>query len=251
MREAQNTHTRTCLARPGSDRLVPVRRRSPVAPACRPEGIPSLPGGSHSFTARLRAALLLALAVVALLALALPSSAGAQSPYEWLGLAGGKVGEFEWSVKVKRPEATPPTGIDGARRPCLLVGTKWQMGSFSFRRSRYRTCADASDGIRPKAPPLIASGIQPGAAPKGMTAIGMLVSPAVRRVWVQLSNGRRTTVRLRRMSPKQARAARIRRYRYAAFAVRGEWCAERTITYDGRGRPLYDSGPDTVGCGIF
>jgi hypothetical protein len=192
-----------------------------------------------------------ALAVACLLALASPAGADEASP--WLGLGGGRVGEFQWSVKVKRPASTPPSGVDGALRPCLLVGTKWQIGSFSYRRSRFRTCADASDGIRLKDPPLIASGIQPGAgasAARGMTAIGALVAPPVRRIWVLLSNGRRTTLRLRRMTPEQARTARIRRYRYAAFAVRGEWCAERTVTYDGRGRTLYDSGPEAPGCGI-
>jgi hypothetical protein len=197
-----------------------------------------------------RSALRLFLALLSLAALAPPASATA-GDYPWLGLADGQVGEFQWSVKVKRPEGTAPAAVDGSLRPCILVGTKWQMSSYSYRRSRYRTCADAVDGIRAKDPPLLASGIQPGAGtPKGMTAVGMLVSPVVTRVWVALSNGRRMTVRLRRLTPRQAQAAKIRRYRYAAFAVRGEWCAERTVTYDARGRTLYDSGPEAAGCGF-
>jgi hypothetical protein len=191
------------------------------------------------------------IAVVSLAALAVAGTAAAADAYPWLGLADGQVGGFEWSVKVKRPEAPAPNGVGGARRPCILVGTKFEFSSYSFRRSRYRTCADASDGVRPKDPPLIASGIQPGAAPRGLTAVGLLVSPEVRRIWVDLAGGRHMTVRLQQMTPKQAQAARIRRYRYAAFVVRGEWCAERMITYDGRGRALYDSGQaEAPACGL-
>lgn len=188
-------------------------------------------------------------AVLTLAALAGAATASAGEAYPWLGLADGQMGGFQWSVKVKRPKAPAPTGVDGARRPCLLVGTKFEFSSYSFRRSRYRSCADATDGIRPKDPPLMASGIQPSAAPRGLTAVGLLVSPKVRRIWVDLTGGRQMTVHLRQMTPKQARAARIRRYRYAAFVVRGEWCAERMITYDGRGRTLYESGEEGFACG--
>jgi hypothetical protein len=203
----------------------------------------------HSCTASLAAALTVAVALL------FAAPAGAVSDgggYPWLGLADGQVGEFEWSVKVKHPDVPAATGVDGALRPCLLVGTKWQLSSYSFHRSRYRTCADARRGVRANGPPLIASGVQVGAgAARGMTAVGMLVAPVVRRIRVSLSNGRTATVHLRRLTREQARLAKLRRFRYAAFAVHGEWCAERVTTYNAAGATLWDSGGAEGVCALL
>jgi hypothetical protein len=185
-------------------------------------------------------------AAVCLLTVTAPAAGAAEEPSQWLGLAGGQVGEFEWSVKVKRPASA---GGAGEQRPCLMVGTKWELSSYSFRRSRFRTCADASTKLTPQAPPLIASGVQPSTGRQGITAVGILVAPAVRRVAVTLANGRRTVIRLDRLTPEQARRARIRRFRYAAFVVRGIWCADRLATLNARGRVLWDSGSNEYTCG--
>jgi hypothetical protein len=83
----------------------------------------------------------LALAVLCLMALmnahagaSILGFAGSDSS-SWTGLANGKVGDYQWSVKVKRPEGPAGAGPEGALRPCLLVGTKWEVGTYSFRRS--------------------------------------------------------------------------------------------------------------------
>ena len=48
----------------------------------------------------------------------------------------------------------------------------------------------------------------------------------------------------RRLTPPQARAARVGRYRYAAFAIRGPWCATQLITFDARGDTLWEADSD-------
>lgn len=197
-------------------------------------------------TAALRCAGLLLFATC-LLALAAPGAGASGETNPWLGLAGGQVGQFEWSVKVKRPPSA--AGLSGEQRPCLMVGTKWEQSSYSFRRSRFRTCADATSKLTRRAPPLIASGVQPPTGKKGITAVGILVAPAVQRLAVTLSDGSRTVIHLDRLTPHQARAARIRRFRYAAFVVRGVWCADRLATLNAQGRVLWDSGSTEYTCG--
>ena len=46
----------------------------------------------------------------------------------------------------------------------------------------------------------------------------------------------------------QARKADLGGYQYAAFAFRGLWCAERTVTKSSGGRVLWDSGFDEYAC---
>jgi hypothetical protein len=198
----------------------------------------------------------LALAVLGLMAL-MNAPAGASllgtvgSDPSWIGLAKGQVGDYEWSVKIKRPEGPAGAGPEGALRPCLLVGTKWEVGSYSFRRSKYRACAQRQGHLTATDPPLIGSGIQPkNASGSGLTAVGMVLAPAVRRARVTLSSGSQVTVPLHHLTPDQARSAKLgRRLRYAAFAVRGEWCVERIVTLNSAGTPLWDSGLNEEACG--
>jgi hypothetical protein len=178
-----------------------------------------------------------------LLFLIAPPAAGAAAPTPWLRIADGRLGDFEWSVKIRRPDGSS----SGALGPCLLVGAKWQLSSFSFRRSRYRTCTNGDGRLTALDPPLIGSGVLTG-DDKGITAVGIVVPPAVRRLRVTLSDGHTSAIPLQRLTPQQARRARLGRFRYAAFAVRGSWCAERVVTLNARGAPLWDSGTDEYPC---
>ena len=188
--------------------------------------------------------------VVALLAAlaAAPSSAGTPDSESGVGLGDGKLGDYVWSIKAKRPEGPAGAGPKGAKRPCLVVGTTWQSGQFDVHRSKYRQCADDA-GLTSSGPPLLASGMQPstGAAAE-MTAVGMIFAPAARRVSITLDGGERETIPLQILNPAQAGVAGLRRFRYAAFAVRGTWCAERLVSQDASGRPLWDSGLGTYTC---
>jgi hypothetical protein len=190
----------------------------------------------------------LGLAMLAVLALAAfsPANSAADS-HRWLGLDDGRIGDYLWSVKIKRPEGAAGSGNEGALRPCLLVGTKFEIGAFNYRRSRYRACADAANRLSPTGAPLIGTGVQEGAA-AGLTAVGMVATPAVRRVVLSLAGGRQVVVPLDRLTPAQARSAQLSRLRYAAFAVRGTWCTERIVTLSRTGATLWDSGTDEYTC---
>jgi hypothetical protein len=177
------------------------------------------------------------------------SASAAFARNSWIGLAGGHLGDYEWTVKVKRPEGPAGAGPQGALRPCLLVGTKWAPSATGFSRSLYRACAGRRGRLRATDPPLMRSGgLAKSGLRAGITAVGMVASPAVQRVRVQLGGGEWRTVRLDRLSRTQASSAKLGRLSYAAFAVRGTWCSERIVTLDAAGDPLWDSGTDEYSC---
>jgi hypothetical protein len=169
-------------------------------------------------------------------------AAPAAAPDSWTGLKSGRVGDYLWEVKAKRK--------DDARQPCLLVGTSWELGPYNYRRSRYRACAGADGHLTAADPPLVATGVQPSTGNSAdMTAVGMIFAPAVRQVRITLSDGREEIVHLQKFSARQARSARLSRFEYAAFAVRGLWCAERIVSIGATGGTLWDSGTDGFTCG--
>jgi hypothetical protein len=95
----------------------------------------------------------------------------------------------------------------------------------------------------------MALGVQPSTgAPVGMTAVGILADAAVRNVRVTLRGGSTQSIAVRRLAGRRARASGLGGLRYAAFAVRGWWCAERLVTLDAAGHPLWDSGSDGYEC---
>jgi hypothetical protein len=178
-----------------------------------------------------------------------PGAAAAAAPSPWIGLDNGRLGEYEWSVKAKHPGGRAGAGPQGAQRPCLLVGTTWQLSPYSLRRSKYRTCADPTGRLAASESPLIATSVQPTSATDAeMTAVGMLFAPAARRVRVTFAGGASETIPLDQITPTQAESAKLGRFHYAAFAVRGMWCPERLATQDAAGRTLWDSGPDPYTC---
>jgi len=180
---------------------------------------------------------------IVLLVFFIVHAAAAAAPADpWTGLQSGRVGEYVWEVKTKRK--------GGAQQPCLLVGTTWELGPFNYRRSRYRACAGEEGHLTAADPPLIATGVQPSSGEAvDMTAVGMIFAPAARRVRITLSDGRQETIQLHRFSRRQARSARLSRFEYAAFAIRGLWCAERMVTLSATGAALWDSGTDGFTCG--
>ncbi len=190
------------------------------------------------------------LAAVALAALSLaPQVAAAPDGNQWVGLDSGRVGDFLWSVKAKRPDGPAGHGPQGAKHPCLLVGTTLELGPLTHLRSKYRMCLGAADQLNPADPPLVASGVQRvDSSSVEATAVGMIFAPAVSRVRVTYASGGTATLPLHKLSPVQARDASLNRFRYTAFAVRGLWCAERLVSLDAAGRPLWDSGADDYQC---
>lgn len=190
------------------------------------------------------------LAAVALAALGLaPQVAATPGGNKWVGLDSGRVGDFLWSVKAKRPDGPAGNGPQGANHPCLLVGTTLELGPLAHLRSKYRMCLGAADRLSATDPPLVASGVQKAdASSVEATAVGMIFAPAVSRVRVTYASGGTATISLHKLSPGQARDANLHRFRYTAFAVRGLWCAERLVSLDAAGRELWDSGADDYEC---
>lgn len=169
----------------------------------------------------------------------------ADSP--WVGLGGGKSGDYLWAVKAKRPEGPAGAGPSGAQRPCLVVGTLWRVSRFSYHRNKNRQCVDADDSLDPHQAPLVASGAQPSnGGPAELTAVGMIFAPTARRVRVTLCDGDEETIRLDELPASQASSAKLGRFSYAAFAVHGEWCAERLISEGVSGRVLWDSASEPL-----
>lgn len=207
-----------------------------------------LPGGVSRFLGQFALSILAAGLTLALLAGAAGASANSQASRDAIGLGGGRLGEYLWNVEAMRPDGARGSGPGSAQGPCLLVGTKWQVGPLSFRRSRSRECAGSTE-LTATGPPLTAAGAQPstGAHPR-LTAVGMIFAPAARSVQVTLAGGRSTTIRLRLPSSTQVHDAGLERFRYAAFAVHGPWCVERMVSEGVSGRVLWDSGVDGYTC---
>jgi hypothetical protein len=175
------------------------------------------------------------------------AASAAPAPGSWTGLDNGRVGDYLWEVNAKRK---PGAGTEGAQQPCVQVGTTWELGPFNYRRSKYRACASATGSLTAADPPLVATSVQPSSGESvRMTAVGMIFAPAVRVVRITLSDGRPETIHLHRFSHTQAANARLGRFEYAAFAIRGLWCAERMISQSATGKTLYDSGTDGFACG--
>jgi hypothetical protein len=189
-----------------------------------------------------------ALVVLGVLCFAATASGASTSSLEgrWLGLGGGDVGAFHWSVEAKRSDGAGPRA---KRSPCLLVGTTWRTGPYSYRRSQSRQCAGAS-GLSPTDAPLVARGVQPSSGESArLTAVGMIFAPAVRRLRATMPDGSTKTLRLSRLRDSDAQAAGLAPFRYAAFTAHGEWCAERLVAEAASGRVLWDSGDDGYACG--
>jgi hypothetical protein len=183
------------------------------------------------------------LGLIALLALgaplAAPATAAPASP--WTKLGAEVRGSYRWSVKA---------GADGAAKgPCLLVAASWRSGPLEYHRSAFRECAPTA-ALSSLGPPLIVSAAQPSTgASVRISAVGMIFAPAARRVRLTLAGGRTETVRLRRFDPAPADRAELPSFRYAAFAIRGTWCAERLVGLSASGAVLWDSGVDGYACG--
>ena len=181
-------------------------------------------------------------ALLTLLALcAAPASAATDFPS--IGLGGGKQGEYEWSAKAVHPAGPAGARPAAARRPCLVVNTTWQTGRFDIHRSISRQCVLRTELLTATSQPLIASGAQPssGGDPE-MTAVGMIFAPSARTVQVEFCDGGGQTIQLHSLDTSRFRDSGLRRFSYAAFAVRGSWCAARISALDGAGRVLWDSG---------
>ena len=191
---------------------------------------------------------LTAVAVLAMSACAAIAAPGASSA--WVVLDSGRQGDYLWSVKASRSGGPDAAGSQSdAHKPCLLVGTKWLRGRFSYGGSRYQQCADTPGTIAATEAPLVASGVVPSSGPQAqLTAVGMIFSSKVRRVQITDSDGTTATIVANELSTDQSRGGGLAGLRYAAFSVRGPWCPERLVSLSGSGRTLWEGAPEKRPC---
>lgn len=191
---------------------------------------------------------LTAVAVLAMSACAAIAAPGASSA--WVVLDSGRQGDYLWSVKASRAGGPDAAGSQSdAHKPCLLVGTKWLRGRFSYGGSRYQQCADSPGALAATEAPLVASGVVPSSGPQAqLTAVGMIFSSKVRRVQITDSDGTTATIVANELSSDQSRGGGLAGLRYAAFSVRGPWCPERLVSLSGSGRTLWEGAPEKRPC---
>ena len=87
------------------------------------------------------------------------------------------------------------------------------------------------------------------AGPDRCSVVGMVSAPTVRRVRITFRGGSEQTIRMQPIRSEQARRLGLGRFRYAAFTIRGVWCAERLVSLSAAGSVLWDSGLDSYRCG--
>ena len=182
----------------------------------------------------------LATALLALLVLACPSLALADtsSPAP-TSLGIGQHGSYSWSVKASR--------LVGPR-PCVSVAITHRHGPFSYDRSRFHECADASPGLTRTAPPLLVGGIHLGGDGSRMTVYGILASAGTRTVRATLSDGLEAARVSARLAPVALRASRAGDLRFAVIVLPGRHCIERLAAEGPRGKVLWQGTPTDHAC---
>jgi hypothetical protein len=176
-------------------------------------------------------------------AAAIPSRAG-----EWIVLDSGRLGDQVWSIKAMRGSGGSSSRAGGARESCIAIGAITKLGPLSFHRSSYRHCDSLPTRSTTAGSPLVASGVFSGQE-KGqeLTAVGMIFPSSVRRARVTFSDGSSTLIKAEKLDTEEARKAALNEYRYAAFSVRGPWCATGLTSISRTGRTLW-SGPIDTPC---
>jgi hypothetical protein len=166
----------------------------------------------------------------------------------WMKLDASRGSDYAWTVKVK-PGGAQLSRVPEEAGPCVLVDTMWRSGPLEYHRSKYRECG-SGQGLSDAGPPLVAMGMRPaGSGSRQMSVVGMISAPAVRRVRITLRGGAEETIQMQPIDSEQARRLGLGRFRYAAFAIRGVWCAERLVSLTEAGSVLWDSGLDSYRCG--
>ena len=166
----------------------------------------------------------------------------------WMKLDASRGSDYSWAVKV-RPGGGRVSRVPDEPGPCVLVATMWRSGPLEQHRSRYRECG-SGQALSDVGPPLVATGMRPARGGSAqMSVVGMISAPAVRRIRITFRGGAEETILMQPIDSEQARRLGLGRFRYAAFAIRGVWCAERLVSLGAAGGVLWDSGLDGYRCG--
>jgi len=153
---------------------------------------------------------------------------------EDISLGQGALGSsYGWSVLANRGD-----GSNGATHPCVSANfDRVPEGGFT---SRLRLCGSI-EGTQV----VVSNSTGSGSAER--TVIGMVFGQRVRyvRLWLRGRSSRKIT--LDRLSPAEAAAAHVVRFRYAALGMMGNFCLRRFASYDAQGDVIF-LGRE-MGCG--
>jgi hypothetical protein len=163
--------------------------------------------------------------VSACLTLAPPAAASELPPS--VRLAHGSIGAFQWEVVVRHEKKPNP------RRPCIEVAFD--------RADEGKSGAEVCGPLVP-VPTLLAHSSGNGRFERTALALAFPASVKSVRLWIRGHKSRR--INLRMLGPRQARRARVARFRYAAEGFAGPFCLRRYATYDESG-DLITTSPST------
>jgi hypothetical protein len=74
-----------------------------------------------------------------------------------------------------------------------------------------------------------------------ITVVGMAMNKAVKAVEVTYFDGSTRRLVPGAVRPSQVGGSTVANFDYIAFAMRGPWCAQRLVTLDRRGDPLWET----------
>jgi hypothetical protein len=188
-----------------------------------------------------RGALAITLIVVASVAVT-GSAYATSSPVDYRTapamLGSGEIEGDHWSASVSVPQGAGKDEPGADDRPCISV-TAERLGGGGGSA----TCT-FSQSLTPERGGLWVTTSEPNQAETetAMTAVAMVFAPAAASVKATLRDGAVETIGLGRLTQAQAKAAGLKRLRYAAFATTGAWCMARLESFDGGGHRLWRSG---------
>lgn len=173
----------------------------------------------------------IALTAVCIVLTVVVSTAGARPSR--LGLATVALGKgeesgFRWGVYAHRDK-----GQGGGKRPCITVRLLHREGQF----------VGESDSVickaLPPTGPFIILSESVGEGNSEFTVYGLAYALRVSKVALEFSSTGARTVQLHTLSQRQRRRAGLRRFRYGAFALRGDNCLEEVTGFDSSGQIVY------------
>jgi hypothetical protein len=149
-------------------------------------------------------------------------------------LGSGEIEGDRWSASVSGPQGAGKGEPGADDRPCISVTAERLGGGGSTA-----TCT-FSQSLTPAGGGLWVTTSEPNQAgtETAMTALAMVFAPAAASVQATLRDGRVETIGLGRLTHAQAKAAGLKRLRYAAFATTGAWCVARLESFDRGGHRL-------------
>lgn len=173
-------------------------------------------------------------------------------------LGKGRIGIFRWEFNSSREETRAEReGRHAAitrRRPCLEAYMRHGNGFDSLAGCVFRKLSPTSE-------PLLIARREPRALQVGekvrMTAVGIVLPGAAVAVEATFADGRQEEITLRQLNPRAARKIDRVRFRYATFAVHGDWCPVRLasknatgeVLWQGSGRSCSLDSPEIFGSG--